>query len=63
MTEDNERWKSDGDCSKCRRKNYCSKECTAYKRAEAEFITSAVRRITGLDTIESYLEDKIGRFE
>lgn len=24
---ENEQWKSGGDCSKCRRQNYCSKEC------------------------------------
>jgi predicted nucleic-acid-binding Zn-ribbon protein len=25
---ENEQWKSGGDCSKCRRQNYCSKECS-----------------------------------
>ena len=30
-TVDNERWLTDGDCSKCRREKFCSKRC---KRAE-----------------------------
>lgn len=29
MDNNNERWKSDGDCSKCRRKKYCTKACGA----------------------------------
>ena len=27
-----EQWKLDGDCSLCRKKNYCSKPCTRNKR-------------------------------
>lgn len=35
--DETEQWLLNGDCSKCRRKNYCSKECTRYKRrTEAE---------------------------
>ena len=35
MTNGNERWKTDGDCSKCRRKLYCGKDCkAAVKRFE-----------------------------
>lgn len=26
--ENNEQWKSGGDCNKCRKKNYCKKLCT-----------------------------------
>lgn len=28
----NEQWKSDGDCSLCRRKSYCKKECSAHNK-------------------------------
>lgn len=28
---DNEQWKSDGICSKCRRDKFCTKVCRAYK--------------------------------
>ncbi|MBP0983064.1 MAG: hypothetical protein J6A19_04995 [Oscillospiraceae bacterium] len=31
--EDNEQWKSGGNCSKCRRKSYCKKACSASKKA------------------------------
>lgn len=31
-SQDNERWLSDGDCKYCRRKSYCSTDCTAQKR-------------------------------
>lgn len=27
-----DQWQLDGDCSQCRRKNYCSKPCTKNKR-------------------------------
>ena len=28
----NEQWKFEGDCKRCRRKAYCSKECAASRR-------------------------------
>lgn len=35
--QENEQWKLSGDCTKCRRNNYCSKPCTRYnRRARAE---------------------------
>ena len=37
-----EQWKLGGDCSKCRRQNYCSKPCTRCKReTEAELYSLA----------------------
>lgn len=30
---DNEQWKSGGNCSKCRRKSYCKKACSASKKS------------------------------
>ena len=33
MSEYTDRWKSDGDCSKCRREPYCKKPCKAYGEA------------------------------
>lgn len=30
--DETEQWKLSGNCSKCRRKNYCSKECARYNR-------------------------------
>lgn len=31
--EQNEQWKLQGNCQVCRRRNYCSKLCTAKQRA------------------------------
>lgn len=31
MTDRNEQWKSGGQCSICKRKNYCKKQCKANK--------------------------------
>ena len=38
----NEQWKTDGDCSKCRRQKYCSHTCTANKRAITNYISKGV---------------------
>ena len=38
----NEQWKADGDCSKCRRKSYCSKQCKANKKALQRYVDGAV---------------------
>ena len=42
---DNERWLSDGDCSKWRRANYCSKDCTATKHRKEQIIEQAYRDV------------------
>lgn len=38
QTKDNERWKSDGDCRKCRRDPYCTKPCKARKKNVKKFL-------------------------
>ncbi len=30
--QENEQWKLNGNCEKCRRNNYCSKPCTRHNR-------------------------------
>ena len=37
-----EQWNLDGDCSLCRRKNFCSKPCTRNKRETNIMIRSLV---------------------
>lgn len=37
-----EQWKLDGDCSLCRKKNYCSKPCTRNKRETEIMMRSMV---------------------
>lgn len=57
-TLDNERWKTDGDCSKCRRAKYCSKDCTARKRRMRAFISEAIVKATGIDRIREAMHGK-----
>lgn len=38
---DNQQWKSGGDCSICRRKEYCTKGCKAYGRRNQRMIAEA----------------------
>lgn len=40
MTPENEQWKLNGDCKKCRKASYCRKECGASKRATQRFVKS-----------------------
>ena len=49
--QENEQWKLSGDCTKCRRKNYCSKPCTrCNRRARAEMkrvVADTMNKMTG----------------
>lgn len=49
--QENEQWKLSGDCTKCRRNNYCSKPCTRYnRRARAEMkrlVADTMNEMTG----------------
>ena len=40
-----DQWKLGGDCGKCRRANYCSKDCTATKRRKEQIIEQAYRDV------------------
>ena len=40
--ENNEQWKSGGNCNLCRRKNYCSNHCTLAKRKQKAMIRGLV---------------------
>lgn len=42
MEDNNEQWKSGGDCSKCRRHKYCSKPCKESIRARDSIIYNAI---------------------
>lgn len=46
----NEQWKTNGDCSKCRRKNYCKEKCKAYKNGLIK------------DFSEAFLKTRTGQF-
>lgn len=50
----NERWKTDGRCDLCRRKPYCTKRCTANKKAVRKFISEQI--IISEKTGKAYLK-------
>lgn len=51
MNNKSEQWLLNGDCSKCRRENYCSKPCTLYKRKSKaimhRIVKNAINEATG----------------
>lgn len=47
--QETDRWLIDGDCKKCRRKDYCAKECTKSKRWFKEAVQKLVEKKTGID--------------
>ena len=56
--EDNERWLSDGNCTYCRRKKYCSKACTAQKRRKEAIIRAIVWNKTGIPRIQKLIDER-----
>lgn len=36
-----DQWKLEGDCSKCRRANYCGRDCSALKRRKTKIAQQA----------------------
>ena len=55
-------WELEGNCKICRRKNYCSKPCTRYKRESKalikNFATSYLDKMTG--GAYSEMVDRVG---
>lgn len=45
----NDQWKSGGQCSHCRRTNYCKTQCSANKRAIREAIRQITRERLGIN--------------
>lgn len=42
IIENGDRWLTDGDCTKCRRKKFCSKPCKRHKGAIQREITGMI---------------------
>lgn len=61
--EDDERWLTDGDCSKCRRFTYCNKPCTRQKQRKAAILRRFVRSATGIGKIYAAMGDQGGMEE
>lgn len=57
--EDNERWLSDGDCSKCRRQSYCKKPCTVKKRRYRQLIRDFILNKTGIAEVKDAIDDAV----
>lgn len=59
MMNNSSQWLSNGDCSKCRRKNYCSRQCSASKKFMMKEIinqTTLKKRIETINEINTMLK-------
>lgn len=57
--ENNEQWLAEGNCAKCRRKNYCGKTCSAYKRTREQYMRKAfLESEQGKEFLEKYSQIK-----
>ena len=54
---ESDRWLIDGDCSKCRRKNYCKKSCTKNKRRIQRNMQMIVYNSLGLTSLTKFLNN------
>lgn len=52
---ENEQWKLNGDCSKCRRRDYCSKPCTKHNQRATQMIHDFVAKKI-IETLVSHKE-------
>ena len=52
---ESEQWRTDGDCRKCRRANYCHTRCRANDRYNKRVIGQVIRERTSLGVMEHYL--------
>ena len=50
---DNEQWKSDGDCTKCKRLKYCSQACTANMKATEKLILDSATEFFAVKLVKS----------
>lgn len=55
MDNSADRWKIDGDCSKCRRQSYCKKACRLNNKRFTDMMTKMIYDKTGLGEIMNYL--------
>lgn len=60
---DNEQWKSTGNCSICRRHNYCSKQCRANKAAMQATIEEVLNTIPSYNAMKKALKDVKSRMK
>ena len=56
MVLENEQWKLNGDCNKCRKKQYCNKACKACVEYHSFLMRNMIDQATG--GIYSYITEK-----
>lgn len=52
---DSEQWKSNGECDKCRKQTYCTKQCSARKRRVQRIVNQTIT-----NSMIKRLEEKYG---
>lgn len=57
IEDNNEQWKSGGDCSKCRRNKYCSKPCKENIRLKDRIIYDAILEKTKIGKALQIMND------
>lgn len=57
-----DQWKLNGDCSKCRRKNYCNNECSVAKRRKDLEVKSIIRGALSKTSAGQFIEKHGGLF-
>ena len=60
MVNERDRWLIDGDCSKCRRDPYCSKQCKKSKEAVRAAVRKIIMEKTGLGDIKKAVKEIVG---
>lgn len=50
-----EQWLLDGDCSKCRRAEYCSKQCMKNKQSVKNYVFSGLDMMLGLSMFRTII--------
>lgn len=50
-------WKTDGDCNVCRRRKYCSKQCSANKDAMGKAIHAFLMQKMGLGLVREQMKE------
>ena len=55
--KENEQWKLDGDCDKCRRVKFCSKECTVRRKRVDQEMMEFIERRTGISALRGIMRN------
>lgn len=61
--DESEQWLLDGDCRKCRKAKYCSKQCRISKMNFEQKIHNYILEHTGLNKISNIIAEANRRFE